>query len=145
MYKRKDELIIGKELKMAQEIKTVQDSEYLAAREDVVKKVLDSQPAEEYLYDLAELFKVFGDSTRIRILYALFESELCVGDMAQLLGISQSAVSHQLKILKDAKLVRFRRDGKIIFYMLDDDHVRTMLSMGMEQKKKKKTIKGEKL
>ena len=145
MYKRKDELIIGKELKMAQEIKTVQDSEYLAAREDVVKKVLDSQPAEEYLYDLAELFKVFGDSTRIRILYALFESELCVGDMAQLLGISQSAVSHQLKILKDAKLVRFRRDGKIIFYMLDDDHVRTMLSMGMEKKKKKKTIKGEKL
>ena len=132
MYKRKDELIIGKELKMAQEIKTVQDSEYLAAREDVVKKVLDSQPAEKYLYDLAELFKVFGDSTRIRILYALFESELCVGDMAQLLGISQSAVSHQLKILKDAKLVRFRRDGKIIFYMLDDDHVRTMLSMGME-------------
>ena len=132
MYKRKDELIIGKELKMAQEIKTVQDSEYLAAREDVVKKVLDSQPAEEYLYDLAELFKVFGDSTRIRILYALFESELCVGDMAQLLGISQSAVSHQLKILKDAKLVRFRMDGKIIFYMLDDDHVRTMLSMGME-------------
>ena len=132
MYKRKDELIIGKEVKMAQEIKTVQDSEYLAAREDVVKKVLDSQPAEEYLYDLAELFKVFGDSTRIRILYALFESELCVGDMAQLLGISQSAVSHQLKILKDAKLVRFRRDGKIIFYMLDDDHVRTMLSMGME-------------
>ena len=132
MYKRKDELIIGKELKMAQEIKTVQDSEYLAAREDVVKKVLDSQPAEEYLYDLAELFKVFGDSTRIRILYALFESELCVGDMAQLLGISQSAVSHQLKILKDAKLVRLRRDGKIIFYMLDDDHVRTMLSMGME-------------
>ena len=117
---------------MAQEIKTVQDSEYLAAREDVVKKVLDSQPAEEYLYDLAELFKVFGDSTRIRILSALFESELCVGDMAQLLGISQSAVSHQLKILKDAKLVRFRRDGKIIFYMLDDDHVRTMLSMGME-------------
>ena len=132
MYKRKDELIIGKELKMAQEIKTVQESEYLEAREDVVKKVLDSQPAEEYLYDLAELFKVFGDSTRIRILYALFESELCVGDMAQLLGISQSAVSQQLKILKDAKLVRFRRDGKIIFYMLDDDHVRTMLSMGME-------------
>lgn len=117
---------------MAQEIKNPQDSEYLAARDDVVQRVLDSQPAEEYLYDLAELFKVFGDSTRIRILYALFESELCVGDMAQLLGISQSAVSHQLKILKDAKLVRFRRDGKIIFYMLDDDHIRTMLSMGME-------------
>ncbi len=106
--------------------------EFLAAHEDVVKRVLEKQPADEYLYDLAELFKVFGDSTRIKILYALFESDLCVGDMAQLLNISQSAVSHQLKILKDAKLVKFRREGKIIFYMLDDDHVRTILSMGME-------------
>ena len=117
---------------MSEETKLPVESEYLAARDDIVQRVLDSQPADEYLYDLAELFKVFGDSTRIRILYALFESELCVGDMAQLLGISQSAVSHQLKILKDAKLVKFRREGKIIFYMLDDDHVRTMLSMGME-------------
>ncbi|MBQ3900513.1 MAG: helix-turn-helix transcriptional regulator, partial [Clostridia bacterium] len=74
----------------------------------------------------------FGDSTRIKILFALFESELCVGDLARLLGLSQSAVSHQLKTLKEAKLVRFRRDGKIIFYSLDDDHVRTILSMGME-------------
>lgn len=106
--------------------------EFLAAHEDVVKRVLEKQPADEYLYDLAELFKVFGDSTRIKILYALFESDLCVGDMAQLLNISQSAVSHQLKILKDAKLVKFRREGKIIFYTLDDDHVRTILSMGME-------------
>lgn len=106
--------------------------EFLAAHDDVVKRVLERQPADEYLYDLAELFKVFGDSTRIKILYALFESELCVGDMAQLLNISASAVSHQLKILKDAKLVKFRREGKIIFYTLDDDHVRTMLSMGME-------------
>lgn len=117
---------------MSEETKLPVESEYLAARDDIVQRVLDSQPADEYLYDLAELFKVFGDSTRIRILYALFESELCVGDMAQLLGISQSAVSHQLKILKDSKLVKFRREGKIIFYMLDDDHVRTMLSMGME-------------
>ena len=117
---------------LSEETKLPVESEYLAARDDIVQRVLDSQPADEYLYDLAELFKVFGDSTRIRILYALFESELCVGDMAQLLGISQSAVSHQLKILKDAKLVKFRREGKIIFYMLDDDHVRTMLSMGME-------------
>lgn len=104
----------------------------MAAHEDVVKRVLERQPADEYLYELAELFKVFGDSTRIKILYALFESDLCVGDLAQLVNISQSAVSHQLKILKDAKLVKFRREGKIIFYMLDDDHVRTMLSMGME-------------
>ncbi|MCI5592763.1 MAG: metalloregulator ArsR/SmtB family transcription factor [Oscillospiraceae bacterium] len=107
-------------------------SEFLAAHEDVVKKVLEEQPADEYLYDLAELFKVFGDSTRIRILYALFESELCVGDIAQLLNLSQSAVSHQLKLLKDAKLVKFRREGKIIFYALDDEHVRTIISMGME-------------
>ena len=106
--------------------------EFLVAHEDVVKRVLERQPADEYLYELAELFKVFGDSTRIKILYALFESDLCVGDLAQLVGISQSAVSHQLKILKDAKLVKFKREGKIIFYMLDDDHVRTMLSMGME-------------
>lgn len=107
-------------------------SEFLAAHEDVVKRVLEQQPDDEYLYDLAELFKVFGDSTRIRILYALFESELCVNDIAQLLNLGQSAVSHQLRILKDAKLVRFRREGKIIFYALDDEHVRNILSMGME-------------
>ena len=109
-----------------------EQSEFLAAHEDVVKKVLEEQPAAEYLYDLAELFKVFGDSTRIRISYALFESELCVGDIAHLLNLSQSAVSHQLKLLKDAKLVKFRREGKIIFYALDDEHVRTIISMGME-------------
>lgn len=91
-----------------------------------------SLPADEYLYELADLFKVFGDTTRIRILYALFEGELCVGDIAQLLGMSQSSVSHQLKILKDAKLVRFRRSGKSIFYALDDDHVRNIIDMGMQ-------------
>ena len=100
--------------------------------EDLLKIVNDTMPEETELYDLAELFKVFGDSTRIRILYALFESELCVGDIAQLLNLSQSAVSHQLKLLKDAKLVKFRREGKIIFYALDDEHVRTIISMGME-------------
>ncbi len=109
-----------------------EQNEFLAAHQDVVKRVLEQQPAEEYLYDLAELFKVFGDSTRIRILYALFESELCVNDIAQLLNLGQSAVSHQLRILKDAKLVKFRREGKIIFYALDDDHVRNIISMGME-------------
>lgn len=109
-----------------------EQSDFLAAHDDVVKRVLERQPAEEVLYDLAELFKVFGDSTRIRILYALVESELCVGDIAQLLNLGQSAVSHQLKILKDAKLVRYRREGKIIFYALDDEHVRNILNMGME-------------
>ena len=89
-------------------------------------------PDVDHLYDLSEVFRVFGDSTRIRILYALFESELCVCDLATLLGLTQSAVSHQLRILKDAKLVRFRREGKSIFYALDDDHVRLILSVGME-------------
>ena len=106
-----------------------QKSEFLAAHEELVEQVLQNQPEDEYLYDL---FKVFGDSTRIKILYALFESELCVGDIAQILNLNQSAVSHQLRILKDAKLVKFKRSGKSIFYSLDDDHVRTILSMGMD-------------
>ncbi|MCR5632234.1 MAG: metalloregulator ArsR/SmtB family transcription factor [Eubacterium sp.] len=89
-------------------------------------------PAEEYLYDLADLFRIFGDTTRIRILYSLFDGELCVGDISTILGMSQSSVSHQLRILKDSKLVKFRRDGKSIFYSLDDDHVRSILDLGME-------------
>ena len=106
--------------------------DFLATHNDIAAEVLNKQPADEYLYDLAELFKVFGDSTRIKILYALFESELCVGDIASILNLSQSSVSHQLRILKDAKLVKFRREVKIIFYSLDDEHVRTILGMGME-------------
>lgn len=98
----------------------------------MLAKVRDGLPDDEILYDLAELYRVFGDSTRIKILYALFESELCVGDIAQVLGVSQSAVSHQLRILKTAKLVKFRRDGKTIYYSLDDDHVRSIIALGME-------------
>lgn len=97
-----------------------------------LQKLHGMMPDDDRLYDLADLFRVFGDSTRVRILYALFESELCVCDLAQLLGLTQSAVSHQLRILKDAKLVRFRREGKSIIYALDDDHVRLIISMGME-------------
>ena len=108
------------------------DNDFLAAREDVVKRVLEQQPDDEILYDLAELFKVFGDSTRIKILYSLFETELCVYDIARLLHLSQSSVSHQLRILKNSKLVKFRREGKSVFYSLDDDHVREIISMGME-------------
>ena len=89
-------------------------------------------PDDDRLFDLADLFRVFGDSTRIRILYALYEGELCVCDLAQLLGMTQSAVSHHLRILKDAKLVRFRREGKSILYALDDHHVRQILSVGLE-------------
>lgn len=106
--------------------------ELQVAHDEKVQQILESQPSEEYLYDLAELFKVFGDSARIKILYALFQGELCVGDIATILNMSQSSVSHQLRILKDSKLVRYRREGKMIFYALDDDHVRTILSMGMD-------------
>ena len=110
----------------------IEKCEFLCIHEDTVREVRESMPEEDTLYDLAEFFKIFGDSTRIRILYALFESELCVCDIAALLGMTQSAVSHQLRILKDAKLVRFRRDGKSVFYALDDDHVRMILRVGME-------------
>ena len=100
--------------------------------EELLALVREKMPQEEELYDLSELFKVFGDSTRIKILYVLFESEMCVCDIAQLLGMTQSAVSHQLRILKSSKLVKFRREGKTVFYSLDDEHVRAILSLGME-------------
>ena len=106
--------------------------DFLCVHEDVVNNVMAQMPPDEILYDLAELFKVFGDTTRIRILYALFESELCVNDMAQLLGLSQTAVSHQLRVLKNNKLVKFRKEGKIIFYSLSDDHVKSLIATGME-------------
>jgi len=100
--------------------------------EDIVHRVNEIMPCEEELFDLSELFKIFGDSTRIRILYVLFESEMCVCGIAELLGMTQSAISHQLQVLKKAKLVRYRREGKTIFYSLADDHVRTILDQGME-------------
>lgn len=89
-------------------------------------------PDEESLYDLAELFKVFGDSTRIRILFMLFEAEICVCDIAEALNVSQSAVSHQLRILRQSRLVKSRREGKTVFYSLADEHVRTIIAQGME-------------
>lgn len=99
---------------------------------ETVEKVIETMPDEDILFDLAELFKIFGDSTRIKILYALHDEELCVGDIAGVLGMNQSAISHQLRVLKQAQLVKFRRDGKAIFYSLADDHVRTIISQGME-------------
>ena len=100
--------------------------------EALLNSVNAGMPDEEVLYDLAELYKVFGDSTRIKILYALFEAELCVCDIAKVLSMTQSAISHQLRVLKQAKLVKFRREGKTIFYSLSDDHVRTIIGMGMD-------------
>lgn len=106
--------------------------EFYQVHDDAVKRVMDQMPDEDTLYDLAEIFKVFGDSTRIRILYVLFEAEVCVCDLAQLLNMTQSAISHQLKILKQARLVNSRREGKSVFYSLADNHVRTIINQGME-------------
>ena len=100
--------------------------------EELLRIVNETLPDETELYDLAELFKIFGDSTRIKILYALFEAELCVCDIAQLLKVSQTAVSHQLRVLKTNKLVKSRKDGKNVFYSLADDHVYSIINQGMD-------------
>ena len=100
--------------------------------EDLLKIVNETLPEETERYDLAELFKVFGDSTRIRILFVLFEAEVCVCDLAKVLNMTQSAISHQLRILKQNKLVKSRREGKSIFYSLADDHVRTIINQGRD-------------
>ncbi len=99
---------------------------------EVVSEVKGKLPEEEVLYDLAELFKVFGDSTRIKILCALFESEMCVCDLSALLNVSQSAISHQLRVLKSARLVKFRRAGKVIYYSLDDEHIKHIFDEGLK-------------
>ncbi len=96
------------------------------------QKVKESMPYEEQLFDLAELFKIFGDLTRIKILYILFESEMCVCDIADILDMTVSAISHQLRILKNAKLVKNRREGKSLYYSLADNHIRLILDQGME-------------
>ena len=100
--------------------------------EELLSVVRNQLPAEEKLYDLAELFKVFGDSTRMRILFVLLEAEVCVCDLAAALGMTSSAVSHQLALLRRNKLIKSRRDGKSVFYSLADEHVRTIISQGME-------------
>ena len=99
---------------------------------DKVQLVNEQMPPEDRLYDLAELFKAFGDTTRIRILFALFEADICVCDLAATLNMTQSAISHQLRLLKQARLVSGRREGKQIIYYLADDHVRTIIEKGME-------------
>jgi len=110
----------------------VECCEFIHAHEELVEQVRRQMPGEDTLYDLAELFRVFGDSTRIRILYVLFEAEMCVCDIAALLGMTQSAISHQLRSLKNARLVKARREGKTIFYSLADDHVKTIMGQGID-------------
>jgi ArsR family transcriptional regulator, lead/cadmium/zinc/bismuth-responsive transcriptional repressor len=99
--------------------------------QEIVDKVKENMPEDENLYDLAELFKVFGDTTRIKILYALYSSDMCVCDIAVLLNMTQSAISHQLRVLKQAKLVKYRKEGKIVFYSLDDEHVKMIFDQGL--------------
>lgn len=100
--------------------------------EDILCAVREKMPDEVQLYELADFFKIFGDSTRIGILWALCESEMCVCDLSALLNMKQSAVSHQLKILKQSRIVKNRREGKVVYYSLDDDHIRRVLNLGMQ-------------
>ena len=110
----------------------VEHCDYIHVHEDIVKNVQEHMPQEEELRDLADFFKVFGDTTRIRILYTLFQSEMCVCDLAQPLDMTQSAISHQLRVLKQMKLVANRREGKTVFYSLADSHIKTIMNQGME-------------
>lgn len=107
-------------------------SESGSSHPDIVKAVAEKLPDEELLYDVAELFKVFGDSTRVRIICALFESEMCVCDIAGVLNMTQSAISHQLRVLKQARLVKYRREGKTVFYSLADGHIQTIFNQAFE-------------
>lgn len=112
-------------------IKYAEKCDCTMIHEEVVARVREELPQEELLYELAEFFKVFGDSTRIRILSALEKSEMCVCDIANLLNMTQSAISHQLRVLKKARLVKNRREGKVMYYSLDDDHVKKILDSGL--------------
>jgi DNA-binding transcriptional ArsR family regulator len=116
---------------MAKKIQSIERCDCDVIHEEIVNKVREKMPQEETLYDLAELFKVFGDSTRIKILWALDESEMCVCDIAFLLNMTQSAISHQLRVLKQAGLVKSRREGKIVFYSLEDEHVKQIFDQGL--------------
>ena len=106
--------------------------DYMHVHPESIDNIVSAMPDEDSLIDLAELFKVFGDSTRIKILTALSSGELCVCDISKIIGMTMSAVSHQLKILKTAKLVGFRKEGKTVFYSLADGHIQTIISQGME-------------
>lgn len=114
-----------------EEKEVIQNCSCTVIHEDVVSRVKESIPKEENLYDLADLFKIFGDTTRIKILCALFQAEMCVCDIAALLGMTQSAISHQLRVLKHSRLVRYRKEGKVVYYSLDDDHVKGIFNLGL--------------
>lgn len=113
-------------------VEAMEDNNYIYVKEDILKEIDEKMPPEEELQDLAEFFKVFGDATRLKILYVLLCSEMCVYDIATVLGMSQSAISHQLRVLKQLDLVKNRREGKTIFYSLADSHIVTILSQGLD-------------
>lgn len=123
---------------MTEEKQDIYRCDCTVIHQNVVDNVKNKMPEEENLYDLAELFKVFGDSTRIRILWALAEAEMCVCDIAVLLNMTQSAISHQLRVLKQSRLVKYRKDGKIVFYSLDDEHVKQIFEQGLTHINEKK-------
>ena len=110
----------------------IEQCDFIHVHEDIVNRVTKVMPDEDQLKDLAEFFKIFGDSTRIKILYVLSQAEMCVCDIATLLQMGQSAISHQLRVLKQMRLVKFRRDGRTVFYSLADGHIQTILAQGME-------------
>ena len=113
-------------------MKNIETCEGEIIHEDTVKAVRATFPADEVLFDLSDFYKIFGDTTRVKILYALDKSDLCVCDISSLLGMSISAVSHQLKTLRDSDLVRTRREGKVVYYSLADEHVKSILECGFE-------------
>ena len=113
-------------------MKAIETCDGEVIHEDIVKKVKATFPKDELLFDLADFYKIFGDTTRVKILYALDKSELCVCDISALLGMSVSAVSHQLKTLRDSNLVKTKREGKVVYYSLADDHVKSILECGIE-------------
>lgn len=123
-------IFIGGVTMQDKHIETAADEEIVNA--DIVREVSEKLPDEEILYDVAELFKVFGDSTRVRIICALFESEMCVCDIAAVLNMTQSAISHQLRVLKQARLVKYRRSGKTVYYSLADKHIQNIFDQAFE-------------
>ena len=117
---------------MAETIKQNSVCKTMFIHEETVQAVMESIPQEELLYELADFFKVVGDTTRIKILHALLVAEMCVCDLSNLLNVSQSAISHQLRTLRQADLVTFRKQGKVVFYSLKDEHIRQIINLGLQ-------------
>lgn len=122
---------------MSENNKDIEICKCTIIHKDIINNVKEHIPEEELLYDLAELFKVFGDTTRIKILCALFQAEMCVCDIAALLGMTQSSISHQLRVLKQARLVKFRKEGKVVYYSLEDNHIKQIFDQGLTHIKEK--------